>query len=299
MTQVQTSFDDLLATAHDLAITVVTGQLGPPMAGQMWIGRQSLDEILCPNQSERQVAFLIAPGGPGTLFVHVGQRVLKTIDLVRLAQDAAASGGSLSYGRLAVLTPALWLGRHSSAQGIADHRSTCDRAKTVGWPANCGDESILFLGDQPIFSLLAQADVGRNVTILVGTMVEPESACIQAGADLAPTHPMLAPPRSTHGTYNEVVMPFNSTPPLRVVQQDDWEQPWGDTPPSEVRARAVGDRVIIRQGRQPITELLGQVGTVVEVFRVPRDSCLVRFDNDPERQREWFFYHDEITTSTA
>ena len=46
MTQVQTSFDALLATAHDLAITVVAGQLGPPIDGSMWLGDRSLDSIL-------------------------------------------------------------------------------------------------------------------------------------------------------------------------------------------------------------------------------------------------------------
>jgi len=36
------------------------------------------------------------------------------------------------------------------------------------------------------------------------------------------------------------------------------------------------------------------VGTVVEVFRVPLDSCMVRLDGD---QREWFFYRDEFAIS--
>jgi hypothetical protein len=36
MIQEHTSFDALLATAQDLAITVVTGQLGPPIGGRMW-----------------------------------------------------------------------------------------------------------------------------------------------------------------------------------------------------------------------------------------------------------------------
>lgn len=58
----------------------------------------------------------------------------------------------------------------------------------------------------------------------------------------------------------------------------------------------VGERIQIQQGRRLIPELLGEVGTVVEVFRVPR-SCLVRIDADQNRQREWFFYRDEIVTS--
>ena len=74
MTQVHTSFDALLATAHDLAITVITGQLGPPIAGRMWIGNHGLDTILCPDHAERRVAILIAPGGPGGTAIHIGQR---------------------------------------------------------------------------------------------------------------------------------------------------------------------------------------------------------------------------------
>jgi|RhiMetdeSRZDD1v2_1073273.scaffolds.fasta_scaffold598353_2 hypothetical protein len=67
-------------------------------------------------------------------------------------------------------------------------------------------------------------------------------------------------------------------------------------------ARAIdsGDRVHIRQGSKPLRpELLGRTGTVVEVFRVPRDSCLVRMDGDLKRQREWFFYRDELVISNT
>jgi len=56
-----------------------------------------------------------------------------------------------------------------------------------------------------------------------------------------------------------------------------------------------GDRVHIRQGQRPISHLVGQSGTIVEVFRVPLGSCLVRIDNDLDR-REWFFYRDEVAT---
>jgi hypothetical protein len=38
---------------------------------------------------------------------------------------------------------------------------------------------------------------------------------------------------------------------------------------------------------------------VVEIFRVPRDSCLVHLDGDRDRQREWFCYHDEVALWTA
>jgi len=43
---------------------------------------------------------------------------------------------------------------------------------------------------------------------------------------------------------------------------------------------------------------VGRIGTVVEIFRVPLDACLVRIDGDPDR-REWFFYSDEIATGEA
>jgi hypothetical protein len=36
------------------------------------------------------------------------------------------------------------------------------------------------------------------------------------------------------------------------------------------------------------------VATIVEVFRVPQGSCLVRIDGDLDRWREWFLYCDEI-----
>jgi hypothetical protein len=58
-----------------------------------------------------------------------------------------------------------------------------------------------------------------------------------------------------------------------------------------------GDRVHIQQGGRPIAEFLGRLGTVVEVFRIPLDSCLVRIDDDVNRRREWFFYRDEVVIS--
>lgn len=58
-----------------------------------------------------------------------------------------------------------------------------------------------------------------------------------------------------------------------------------------------GARIHIRQGRRPIPAFVGLAGTVIEVFRAPRDSCMVRIDDDPDREREWFFYRDEVATS--
>jgi len=61
-----------------------------------------------------------------------------------------------------------------------------------------------------------------------------------------------------------------------------------------------GDRVSIQQGVRPLRlELIGRLGTVVEVFRVPLDSCMVRIDGDPNRSREWFLYRDEVMRSDA
>jgi ribosomal protein L21E len=71
------------------------------------------------------------------------------------------------------------------------------------------------------------------------------------------------------------------------------------TPQSPEREIDNGDRVHIRQGGRPIPAFLGRAGTVVEVFRVPCDSCLVRIDGDPNRQRKWFFYRDEVVISEA
>jgi hypothetical protein len=56
-----------------------------------------------------------------------------------------------------------------------------------------------------------------------------------------------------------------------------------------------GDRIRIRSGGRPLLpELVGQMGTIVEVFGMPRGSCLVRIDGDADREREWFLYRDEI-----
>ena len=64
------------------------------------------------------------------------------------------------------------------------------------------------------------------------------------------------------------------------------------------RDRNSGDRIRIRQGKRPLlATLVGQLGTIVEVFRVPRGSCLVRIEGDPNPRREWFLYSDEVATS--
>jgi hypothetical protein len=70
--------------------------------------------------------------------------------------------------------------------------------------------------------------------------------------------------------------------------------------PTPARGIDSGDRVHIQQGERPLRlELVGRAGTVVEVFRMPQDSCMVRIDGDPDRRREWFFYRDEMMLSDA
>jgi hypothetical protein len=68
----------------------------------------------------------------------------------------------------------------------------------------------------------------------------------------------------------------------------------GNSVPEVTYSVDVGDRVAIRQPRLEYADLAARVGTVVEVFRVPLNSCLVQLDGDPRREREWFFYRDEM-----
>jgi len=70
-------------------------------------------------------------------------------------------------------------------------------------------------------------------------------------------------------------------------------------PPLPERDINNGDRIRIRQGQRAIPDLIGHIGTIVEVFRAPLGSCMVRIDNDPEHQREWFLYRDEIAAGAA
>ena len=301
MTQAHTSFDALLATAQDLGITMVTGQLGPPIAGRMWIGNRALDTILCPDQAERQVAILIAPGGTGQTIIHTGQRMIDAEGLERLNQNTLVAGGILTQGHLAILTPEMWLARHSSVADNRGAKTTFEAATAAGWPASCGDNPVLFLDDMPMYALLAQANVGRAVTLLLGTIAAPQATHVQP--------PLVVPPerarQTQHIPRNTAHRPYNTGAKstddvLRVVQPDTWELPHTvHTLPLAAPEPAVGDRIIIRQGRRSIPTLLGHIGTVVEIFRVPRDSCMVRIDGDTNRQREWFCYHDEVALYNA
>jgi hypothetical protein len=60
-----------------------------------------------------------------------------------------------------------------------------------------------------------------------------------------------------------------------------------------------GDRIRIQQGQRSIADLLGRSATIVELFRVPLDSCLARIDGDADSNRLWFFYRDEFVISSA
>ena len=66
-------------------------------------------------------------------------------------------------------------------------------------------------------------------------------------------------------------------------------------PQPQLRDLTGGDRIRIQLSDRPLLpELVGQLGTIVEVFRVPQGSCLVHIDGDADHEREWFFYRDEI-----
>jgi hypothetical protein len=167
--QLNTVSDDLMTAARDLGMTVVAGKLGPPSAGQMWIGSRALDDILCPDGAEREVAILIAPGGSGRTYIQIGHGTLSAENLNRLARQAGPAGGSVYHGWLAVMTPTTWRERHRDAPKARTARATPEGAE-ANWPANFGDHPVLFLGNQSIFSLLAQVNVGRTITMLVGTI---------------------------------------------------------------------------------------------------------------------------------
>src|SRR5688500_8125474 len=138
MTQSETLIDDRLGTARDPNITVVTGQLGPPPDWAMCSGDASRSATLCPDQSERPVAILMVPGGPGRNRIRIGRGTLAASDLTRLARNATASGGSVHQGLLAVLTPVTWLNRHDDTQPVKETAATFAAAKVAGWPAHCG-----------------------------------------------------------------------------------------------------------------------------------------------------------------
>ncbi len=286
MTQTPPNFETLLATAHDLDITTITGQIGPPTDGRMWIGNRALDGILCPDGAERQAAIMVAPGGSSETSIHIGQRTLTTTEFGHFTEQSAAVGENVREGWLAVLTPAMWLERHPHAPAADSGSSTLAAATAAGWPASCGNNPVLFLGDTPLSTLFAQANVGRAVTLMVATLPTPPQPVAKQPASSPPLQ--HTPDRTAqHQTARAGT--------IRVIQQDAWERPrHPDAPAPTTREPVVGDRVVIQQGRRAIPEFLGRHGTVLELFRVPRDSCLVRIDGDRPGQAALFCYHDEV-----
>jgi hypothetical protein len=143
--------------------------------------------------------------------------------------------------------------------------------------------------------------VGRTVTLLVGTVLAPPEPHGQQIGGVPAARTMQLQHAAVNTVYEQddgAAIPVG--PVVGAVQQDSWEQPHnGQASPQVAHELVVGDRITIRQGRRPIPTILGQIGTVVEIFRAPRDSCLVRIDGDRVRPREWFCYHDEVALATA
>ena len=194
MAQPETSFDALRATARDLDIGFISGPLQPPEAGRLWIGHQTLAELLLPGWADRNVALAIIAGGPGTGRILSGSARLDLQRLARLEQAATTAGGHVYQGRLALLTPADWLRLHGQTAQQArqaeppprpgewqDNPATAviasldtdpvyEAARAAGWPATFANEPVLFLGDQPLYHLLMRENVGRVVTLVIGEL---------------------------------------------------------------------------------------------------------------------------------
>jgi len=172
MAEPRTAFDLILNSARELDITVITGRLWPPRAGSIWLDDQSLEEILLPHASSHGVALAVIPGGPGWEHVRQGKSGLDAEKLAQLARIVAEAGGTLYQGRLELLTPQRWLERHGQMQQFDNAQAMLEAARESGWPANFGDYPVLFLDEQAIYHLLARENVGRNVTLLVGTLLK-------------------------------------------------------------------------------------------------------------------------------
>jgi hypothetical protein len=170
MTEPQTTFDLVLKNARDLGILVITGRLWPPRAGALWIGDQSLAELLASHAIGNMVALGIIAGGPGWAAVQPGTRRLDAAQITQLRQIVAEANGSVYQGRLQVLTPTRWLVQRGLAPADENPQATLEAARASGWPADFDDDPVLFLDDQPIYHLLARENVGRNMTLLIGVL---------------------------------------------------------------------------------------------------------------------------------
>ncbi len=186
-----TDYDGLLKLVHDLDIMGVMGALTPPLNGRMWIGGQTLEDLLLPDGQARQVVLAIAPGGPPQSYGTPGKGKLDAEGYTQVVQAVHAAGGHVYQGRLALLTPERWLEEHadtrdasrqeqattatsnwtSDTQGAeerAAYSPILPAAVAAGWPQNVGDQPMLFLDDQPLFHLMEKENIGRDVLLLVG-----------------------------------------------------------------------------------------------------------------------------------
>jgi hypothetical protein len=194
MARTETTFDMLVQVARDLDIGFISGSLQPPEAGQIYLGRQTLAEILLPEWADRPLAVGIIAGGPGRERVLTGKSMLNAERLARLEQAVSVAGGQIYQGRLAQLTPADWLRLHGDTAkdvlseepparpgGWQDDPTTAEiaaldtdpvyeAARAAGWPATFANEPTLFLGDQPLYHLLMRENAGRVVTLLIGPL---------------------------------------------------------------------------------------------------------------------------------
>jgi hypothetical protein len=170
MAEAETTFDQVLKGARDLGVLVITGRLWPPRAGALWIGDQSLTELLAPYALGNRAALGIIAGGPGWTDLQPGTQRLDAGQIAQLRQLVAEAGGTVYLGRLQVLTPARWLTERDRAPADADPQAALEAARASGWPADFDDDPVLFLDEQPVYHLLARENIGRNMTLLVGVL---------------------------------------------------------------------------------------------------------------------------------
>jgi hypothetical protein len=186
-----TDYDRLRDLAHELDATIIAGAVAPPMNGQMWVADRTLEELLLPDGEACIVTLLIAAGGAPQHHIDVGRGALDEAGRQRMSELAAAIGASLHQGRLALLTPADWLALHPSPDQRPDsgavpgaveggHLNTegaqvegsrndalLEQAQAHGWPANLSNGPTLFLDERPLYHIMAQENVGRNVVLVV------------------------------------------------------------------------------------------------------------------------------------
>jgi hypothetical protein len=191
------SYDRFRELAHDLDATMIAGAVAPPMNGRMWVADRALDELLLPDGQACMVTMLIAPGGPPQHYIALGHGTLDEAGRQRLGDLAAATRAALVEGRLALLTPADWLALHPSPEqlpgaagaanvldgmpidsgdseiGSVENSALLERAQAQGWPSNLSNGPNLFVDDRPLYHIMAQENVGRNIVLLVARHADP------------------------------------------------------------------------------------------------------------------------------